>query len=115
MRQPTLSWFVVVVVAVAVVVVVVDGEVSPPYGARWHHHPGNATDLQQQIERLRKTGYLLFPHVFRAFIDVGNHPDAYNVSTACQQDLKRYLWGLNNYEDWAWRCEYYRVTMTTGL
>jgi hypothetical protein len=72
----------------------------------WHEMlADNGTDLKDQIDSLTKARYLLFPHIYRAFIDAGRAPKAYNVSEGCQKDLTKYYWALNQQKAWAWRCE----------
>lgn len=64
---------------------------------------GNDSDIQTQIDAQTKARYLLFPHIYRAFIDAGRTPLIYNVSAGCQKDLSRYYWALNKQKAWAWR------------
>ena len=68
--------------------------------------PHNFSAMQEQIDALTKARYLLFPHIYRAFIDAGRSPSHYNVSSGCQGDLTRYYSALNMRKAWAWRCEY---------
>nr|KAG5696047.1 hypothetical protein BaRGS_017159 [Batillaria attramentaria] len=64
---------------------------------------GTEDDLQKQIDDLAKARYLIFPHIYRAFIDAGKSPGHYNITSGCQSDLIRYYHGLNHNEGWAWR------------
>lgn len=66
----------------------------------------NYSAVQEQIDALTKARYLLFPHIYRAFIDAGRSPSDYNVSSGCQGDLTRYYWALSQEKAWAWRREY---------
>ena len=69
------------------------------------HAMSNETEIKKQIDSLSKARYLLFPHIYRDFIDAGRNPGSYNVSIECEEDLVRYYNGLNAYKAWAWMCK----------
>ena len=93
-KHPTLT------LTLLAVVVVVVGKVGGQSA-----FPRNYSDVREQLDALSRARYLLFPHIYRAFIDAGRSPSRYNVSNVCQGDLRRYYTALNQKKAWAWRRE----------
>lgn len=73
-----------------------------------HAQPTVSISTETPIEdaHLLEAPYLMFPHIYRAFIHAGRNPGQYNVTVECQGDLILYFKGLNKKKGWAWRCKY---------
>ncbi|KAH9507905.1 hypothetical protein Btru_053177 [Bulinus truncatus] len=62
----------------------------------------NDSIINDELEKLEKSGYLLFPHIYRAFILAGKSPWEFTISSKCGDQLTSYYNGLNLRQAWAW-------------
>ncbi|KAI8764132.1 hypothetical protein BgiBS90_030370 [Biomphalaria glabrata] len=58
--------------------------------------------INEELEKLEHSGYLFFPHIYRAFIRAGKSPEDFNISAACSHNLANYYKGLYLKKAWAW-------------
>ncbi|XP_059169777.1 uncharacterized protein LOC131951395, partial [Physella acuta] len=58
--------------------------------------------ISDEIEKLQSSGYLFFPHIYRAFLDAGRRPLFYNSSEDCSRNLETYYNAFIDRKGWAW-------------
>lgn len=63
--------------------------------------------ISDEIEKLQSSGYLFFPHIYRAFLDAGRRPLFYNSSEDCSRNLESYYNAFVDRDGWAWNSKFF--------